>query len=204
MNGRDDLDVESHGDGLSDPDEEAGRNHNVEEQTLVDGGKATCDGAAVTDIVEAEEEDVGETGFAEDMLAVVHNEMEREEGTSRLSVADENDHEEEVLDLPRDESEIEQEVFEDPDSDPDSCCVYVCERVCRDGCVCDVRRSEDGKTRLETIGVAFPFARLLHYPNYPTWLGCSAVSEDNAVVSTGRMLIEGDPKLSEAAGCWRN
>ena len=26
-------------------------------------------------------------------------------------------------------------------------------------------------------------------------------SEDDAVVPTGRMLIEGDPKLSEAAGC---
>ena len=74
MSGQDDHDVESHGDGRSDPDEKADRNHNAEEQTLVDGGKATCDGAAVTDIVEeAEDEDVEGTDFADDMPAVVHN-----------------------------------------------------------------------------------------------------------------------------------
>lgn len=149
----------------------------------------------MTDIVEeAEQEDVELTGSADDKPAVVHNEMEREEGTSHLSVDDENDHEGRVLDLPGDESEIEQEVF----ADPHSGCVYVCARVYHDGCVCGVRRSEDGKTRLGAIGVAFPSARLLHYP---TWLGCSAGSEDDEVVSTERMLIEGNPKLSEAAGC---
>ena len=68
--------------------------YDAEEETLVDGGKATYDGEAATDIVEeAENEDVEGTGIVDEMVNLADDENGCEEGPSHLSVNDENDHE---------------------------------------------------------------------------------------------------------------